>query len=97
LSPVEQASYNRISELKALFARYAAVAGASETGGADFARWFTHFSNRMPEPDRTIDYIFLPPLSELGDHHVRQKDLGQGDFLKVSNHFPVVLKVTLPQ
>ena len=97
MSPVERASYNAISELTPLFARYAVVPGASEIGGADFARWLTHFHNGKPEPDRTIDYIFLSPLAKPGNHHVRQKDPGQPDFLKISDHFPVVLEVTLPQ
>jgi len=97
LPPVERALFNSISELTPLFARYPAVPGASETGGPDFARWFTHFSNRMPKPDRTIDYIFFSPFAKLGEHHVRQKDPGQAEFLKLSDHFPVVLEVTLPQ
>jgi endonuclease/exonuclease/phosphatase family metal-dependent hydrolase len=97
LSPVERAGYNRVSELTPLFARYWAVPGASETGGADFARWLTHFHNGRLEPDRTIDYIFLSPLAKPAEYHVRQKDPGQADFLKISDHFPLVLEVTLPQ
>lgn len=97
LSPVERAGYNRISELTPLFARYAGMPSAFETGGDDFARWLTHFHNGKPEPDRTIDYIFLSPLAKLGDHHVRQKDPGQADFLRISDHFPLVLDVVLPQ
>ena len=97
LSPVERTGYNPISELTPLFTRYAGVPSASETGGDDCARWLTHFHNGKAEPDRTIDYIFLSPLTKLGDHHVRQKDPGQADFLKISDHFPVVVEVTLPQ
>jgi endonuclease/exonuclease/phosphatase family metal-dependent hydrolase len=80
-----------------LFARYLSVPSASETGGADFARWLTHFHNGKSEPDRTIDYIFLSSLAKPGDHHVRQKDPRQADFLKISDHFPVVVEVPLPQ
>jgi endonuclease/exonuclease/phosphatase family metal-dependent hydrolase len=97
LPQVERALFNSVSELTPLFARYPAVPGASETGGPDFARWFTHFSNRMPKPDRTIDYIFFSPLAKLGEHYVRQKDPGQAEFLKLSDHFPVVVELTLPQ
>jgi endonuclease/exonuclease/phosphatase family metal-dependent hydrolase len=97
LSRVEQTSYNRISELTPLFARYPVVPGASETGGADRTLWFTHFPNRAPKPDRTIDYLFLSPLAKLGDHHVRQKDPGQARLLRISDHFPVVVELTLPQ
>lgn len=97
LSPVERAGYNPISELAPLFARYPVVPGEAETGGADFARWLTHFHNGKSEPDRTIDYIFLSPLAKLGAHHVRQKDVGQADILKISDHFPVVVEVLLPQ
>ena len=97
LSPVERTEYNPVSELTPLFTRYAVMPSAAETSGADFTRWLTHFHNGKPEPDRTIDYIFLSPLAKLGDHHVRQKDPGQADFLKISDHFPLVAEITLPQ
>ncbi len=97
LSPVERSNYNRVSELTPMFARYSAVPSASETGGADFTRWLTHFSNGKLEPDRTIDYIFLSPLAKLGIHYVRQKDPGRADFLMVSDHFPLVMELTVPQ
>ena len=80
-----------------MFARYPVMPSASEAGGADFPRWLTHFPNGKPAPDRTIDYIFLSPLVKPGDHHVRQRDPGQADFLKVSDHFPLIFEVTLPQ
>jgi len=97
LSPAERAEYNPVSELTPLFARYAVMPSAAETSGDDFTRWLTHFHNGKPEPDRTIDYLFLSPLVKLGAHHVRQKDPGQADFMKISDHFPLVLEVTLPQ
>ena len=97
LSPVERTNYNRISELTPLSARYLAAPTASETGGADCELWFTHFLNRLATPDRTIDYIFLSPLTKMGNHHVRQKDPRQATFLRISDHFPVIVELMLPQ
>ena len=97
LKPADRGAYNTISELTPLFARYQAFPSVAETGGADFARWLTHFPNAKPEPDRTIDYIVLSPLVKAADHHVRQKDPGKTDFLRISDHFPLVMEATLPQ
>jgi endonuclease/exonuclease/phosphatase family metal-dependent hydrolase len=96
LSPSERARYNKTSELTPLFARYRAMPDASETDGAHFERFLTHFPNGKLEPDRTIDYIFVSPRLELCDHHIRQRDPGQADFLKISDHFPLVVEITLP-
>jgi endonuclease/exonuclease/phosphatase family metal-dependent hydrolase len=96
LSEADQKIYDQVSELTPLFDRYPAVPTSSEVGGADFARWLTHFPNGKPEPDRTIDCVVFSPLVKLGEHYVRQTDPGKTDFLKLSDHFPLVVEVTLP-
>jgi endonuclease/exonuclease/phosphatase family metal-dependent hydrolase len=89
----ERPAYLPETELRALFERYRAVPGADEVGGADAARWFTHFPNdpRVGKPDRTIDYVFLSRNLALGQRHVRQHDTAT-----VSDHFPIVVEMTLP-
>jgi endonuclease/exonuclease/phosphatase family metal-dependent hydrolase len=88
----EQAAYLPETELRSLFERHQVVPGAAETGGADAARWFTHFPNdpRVGKPDRTIDYIFVSKDITLGQRYVRQHDTAT-----VSDHFPIVVELTL--
>ena len=48
-----------------MFWYYPSVPSCSETDGPDASAWFTHFPNdpRVKGPDRTIDYLFSPPLA----------------------------------
>lgn len=88
----EQAAYLPETELRALYERYQVVPGAAETGGPDAARWFTHFPNdpRVGAPDRTIDYIFFSDDVALGARTVRQHDTRA-----ISDHFPIVVELSL--
>ena len=92
----EQAELRSTSDLAPLFERYQAVPSLAETGGGDSARWFTHWRNRLPRPDRTYDFLFFPRHVSIGDHYVRQRDPGQTAFLRISDHFPVLAEITLP-
>jgi endonuclease/exonuclease/phosphatase family metal-dependent hydrolase len=79
-----------------LFERYQSVPSQAETSGDDAARWFTHWRNSLPQPDRTIDYLFFPKRVDLGSHYVLQRDPGRQEYLRVSDHFPVVAEFTVP-
>ena len=92
--PVEhQRSYNPQSEIKSLFDHYQALPTTAELTGDDFARWFTRFPNvpSISGPDRTLDYMFIPPSIEIADHYVRQADT-----LQISDHLPIISVIQLP-
>jgi endonuclease/exonuclease/phosphatase family metal-dependent hydrolase len=93
LPVAHQKSYNPQSEIKPLYDNYQAIPSQAEVTGANFAQWFTRFPNdpALPQPDRTVDYLFLPATVKIGDHYVRQKDT-----LKISDHFPVIAVIQLP-
>lgn len=89
----ERAAYLPVTELGPLFERHQVVPGPAEIAGEDAARWFTHFPNdpRVGAPDRTIDYIFFSERLTLGRRQVRQHDTAT-----LSDHFPIVVELTLP-
>ncbi|HLF87762.1 MAG TPA: endonuclease/exonuclease/phosphatase family protein [Anaerolineales bacterium] len=93
LLPSHQPSYNSVSEIKPLFDAYLAVPSQEEVTGENYAAWLTRWPNdpAISGPDRTLDYIFLPPSIALGDHYVRQADT-----LVISDHLPVVAVFELP-
>lgn len=92
----EQAELSSTNDLAPLFERHQAVPSQAETEGNDAARWFTHWRNRFPEPDRTYDFLFFPRHVAIGAHYVRQRDPGQAGFLRISDHFPVLAEITVP-
>lgn len=89
----QQAYFQPETELRRLFDKFQAIPSQAEVNSADAARWFTHFPNdpAVKAPDRTIDYFFLSPHLEIGEHWVRQEDT-----MKISDHFPVILETKLP-
>jgi len=94
LPAAQQEYYLPETELGPLYNRYQSVPGPAETGGENYALWFTHFPNdpSVKAPDRTIDYIFFSDLIKLGDRRV----LGQHT-LVISDHLPLLVEVTLPR
>ena len=93
LGDVQRAYYLPDSELAVLTDVYPVVPSLEEAGGPDRADFYTHFPNGggVEGPDRTIDYVFVSPLLELGAHSVRSADT-----LDISDHLPVLAEVTLP-
>jgi endonuclease/exonuclease/phosphatase family metal-dependent hydrolase len=89
----QRAYFEERSEIGPLMESYPSVPDPGETGGEDFARWFTHFPNdpSVGRPDRTIDYIFFQEGMRLGTHYVRQRDT-----LEISDHLPVVAEFEIP-
>jgi endonuclease/exonuclease/phosphatase family metal-dependent hydrolase len=88
----EKPAYLAETELRPLFERYQVVPGPAEIDGPDAALWFTHFPNdpRVGAPDRTIDYIFFSDDLTPGRRQVRQHDTAA-----LSDHFPIVVELTL--
>jgi endonuclease/exonuclease/phosphatase family metal-dependent hydrolase len=86
--------FNKDSEIEPLFQHYQSVPNLLETGGGQRQTWFTHFPNdpKVAAPDRTIDYLFFSDNVTLGRHYVRQSDC-----LRISDHFPVVAEIKLPE
>ncbi len=93
----EQVELNRTNALSSLFELYQSVPGQEEASGGESARWFTHWRNRLPQPDRAYDFLFFPRRTAIGTHYVRQRDAGSSEFLRISDHFPVISEFTLPQ
>ena len=104
LLPFDDAAYGRLpaeqqhyydskSEIKLLFDHYQALPTTAELTGHDYAQWFTRFPNvpSIAGPDRTLDYMFLPPSTSVSAHHVRQEDT-----LKISDHLPLISVIQLP-
>lgn len=86
-------SYNSKSEIKPLFDSYQAIPSMEELTGKNFADWLTRFPNdpAISEPDRTLDYFFLPNNIIIGKHYVRKNDTS-----KISDHLPVIVNFQLP-
>ena len=91
----ERWEFDKSFPLAPLFDQYQAVPSRAEIEGVDFARWHSHWKNSLPAPDRCIDYIFTPTTMRLGRHLVRQHEPGTNQFLRISDHFPVVMEATL--
>jgi endonuclease/exonuclease/phosphatase family metal-dependent hydrolase len=93
LRPDQQHYYLPESEIAPLFAHYQAMPGLEEVSGPDYPRWFTQFPNdpAVPEPDRTIDYLFIAPTLPLGAHTVRH-----GEALTISDHLPLIAELIIP-
>lgn len=92
LSEEERAYFNPQSEILPLLETYRSVPALRDIDGPDHRKWFTHFPNgpRSTGPDRTIDYIFLSDDIEITDKHVRQSDT-----LKISDHHPIIISITI--
>ncbi|MDH7598221.1 MAG: endonuclease/exonuclease/phosphatase family protein [Sedimentisphaerales bacterium] len=95
LSAQYQAEYSEQSELDLLYRRYQAVPSLAQANGPDYADWFTYWPNGQPDPDRTLDYIFLSSQLLLGPHRVIQRPRGSKDYLQASDHFPIVTQLHL--
>ncbi|MEM1348931.1 MAG: endonuclease/exonuclease/phosphatase family protein [Myxococcota bacterium] len=88
----ERAYYNPQTEAAPLFEAFQSIPTADEIDGASKADWFTYFSNdpdASGAPDRTIDYIFLPPRANVLSKKVRQ------DARTISDHLPIVAELQL--
>jgi len=85
--------FRRTSEIEPLFEKYQVFPGLEEVTGDDPTNWFTMFINdpAVPEPDRTVDYLFYSDQLSLQDAFVRSADT-----LAISDHLPVVATFTLP-
>jgi endonuclease/exonuclease/phosphatase family metal-dependent hydrolase len=92
LRPDQQHYYLPESEIAPLFDHYQAMPDLAETTGPAYPRWFTHFPNDpvVPEPDRTIDYLFIAPGVPLGPHSVRHAGT-----LAISDHLPLIADLTV--
>lgn len=86
--------FNPYTEIEPLFNAYRSVPSLLEANGGQRQSWFTHFPNdpAVKGPDRIIDYLFFSDQIALGKHYVRQHDC-----MKVSDHFPLVVEVKLPE
>ncbi|BAN46567.1 endonuclease/exonuclease/phosphatase family protein [Metapseudomonas resinovorans] len=93
LPQVQRSHYPRNSELKTLWSRYPMIPSLEESGGAQQARWFTHYPNdpRVKGPDRTLDYVFHSPNLTRIEARVRQDDT-----LRISDHLPLAARFFLP-
>jgi len=93
LPPEAQSCFNRESELAPLYEAYQAVPSLEEVNGLEYDKWHTHTPNgqEIIKPDRTIDYIFAADNVKIGAHHIRQHDT-----LKISDHLPVIVEITMP-
>lgn len=93
--PKEQRRYfKKDSELASVFDEYASVPSINELNGVQKKKWYTHFPNdpQSKGPDRTIDYLFVSNGVTIGAHSVRNTDT-----LAISDHFPVIAKLSLPK
>jgi endonuclease/exonuclease/phosphatase family metal-dependent hydrolase len=93
LDAEQRGAYSADSDLHLLWDKYAMIPSNAEAGGADRARWLTHFPNdpRLTGPDRTVDYLFHSSRLRRVEARVRQDDT-----LAISNHLPVVATLSLP-
>jgi endonuclease/exonuclease/phosphatase family metal-dependent hydrolase len=94
LQPSQRAFFNDdATEITPLFETYQPVPTLEELAGPDASAWFTHFPNdpAVGQPNKTIDYLFLPDHLPLGPHCVRQHDT-----LHISDHLPVIAELRLP-
>ncbi len=88
--------FDETTALTPLFERYESVPTVAEIEGKDHAQWHSHWKNGLPTPDRTIDFLFFSRSMRVGPHWVRQRDPGKADYLRISDHFPVISEMTLP-
>jgi endonuclease/exonuclease/phosphatase family metal-dependent hydrolase len=96
LDPSARWEFDETTALTPLFGQYEAVPSRAEIAGSDYTQWQSHWKNGLPMPDRTIDFFFLARSVRLGTHSVRQKDPGKTEYLRISDHFPVIAEMTLP-
>ena len=92
--PDEQRTpYSADSALHLLWDKYPMIPTNNEAGGADRARWLTHYPNDpgVSGPDRTVDYLFYSPRIKRVEATVRQDDT-----LRISDHLPVIARFLLP-
>jgi len=86
----EQAYYNPDTEAAPLFEAFQSIPSLAEIDGPEKARWYTFFANNPDlagKPDRTIDYVFLPPKAKIISKKVRQ------DATAISDHLPIVAEI----
>jgi endonuclease/exonuclease/phosphatase family metal-dependent hydrolase len=93
LAPPQQKYFRPDSELEKLTSSYTVIPSLKDANGPEFTKWLTHLPNdpSVKKPDRTIDFFFISPLLVLKEKKVRQNDTH-----KISDHFPVIIKIKLP-
>jgi endonuclease/exonuclease/phosphatase family metal-dependent hydrolase len=91
----QQQNFRPKTELITLFERHQVVPGLSDVSGPESQRWFTFFPNdpTIPEPDRTLDYIFVSAGTAILDGHVRRDKMT----MSASDHLPVIVEIELPK
>ena len=89
----QQLNFRPDSEIGPLFDAYGAVPASADVSQDDTGQWLTMNPNdpSLPQPDRTLDYVFYADLLTLVDGYVRQHDT-----LTISDHLPLIAKFELP-
>lgn len=90
LATDQQKYYSNPTEITPLFSKYTVVPPKKHLNCKEHKMWFTHFPNdpSVKQPDRTIDFFFLPKELTLTDQYVRHHDTQ-----KISDHFPLIVNV----
>jgi len=93
LAPAQRSAYPTDSDLHLLWDRYPMIPDNNEASGADRSAWFTQYPNdpAVPEPDRTLDYLFHSPKLKRIEARVRQEDTEE-----ISDHLPLTAQLQLP-
>jgi len=82
------------TEIALLFEKYLTVPGIEEVNGINYEKWYTNMAtNKDPKvPDKTIDYFIFADGLKPDTAYVRIEDT-----IHISDHLPLIIKVTVPQ
>ena len=82
------------TEIALLFEKYITVPGIAEVYGDNYDNWYTNMAtNKDPKvPDKTIDYFIFADGLNPDTAYVRIEDT-----IHISDHLPLIVKVTVPQ
>ena len=92
LTAAVAAQFSEDAEMSLLYDKFQVIPSLTDVNGPTPGVWFTYLSNdpNIVEPDRTIDYLVLPPQAQLLESYVRQHDTQT-----ISDHMPVVAVLQL--
>jgi|JI10StandDraft_1071094.scaffolds.fasta_scaffold10719_7 endonuclease/exonuclease/phosphatase family metal-dependent hydrolase len=93
--PMDRHLYSKdYSPLEPLIKNFKMFPSEIEIAGPDHAKWLTHMSTADPTrtPHIALDFFFLTDHLKFKTHSVRQKDTQH-----ISDHFPLVCEIEIPQ
>ena len=82
------------TEIAVLFHKYFTIPTIADLNGDDYEKWYTNMAtNADPKaPDKTIDYFVFSKSLQPDSHYVRS-----GDTVLISDHLPLIIKLTVPE